>query len=31
VAMGTDLTTSEETWNTTFDINVHAHRWAVKY
>ena len=31
VAMGTDLTTSEETWNTSFDINVHAHRWAVKY
>ncbi|MGA1144138.1 MAG: SDR family oxidoreductase [Ilumatobacteraceae bacterium] len=31
VAMGTDLTTSEETWSTSFDINVHAHRWAVKY
>jgi NAD(P)-dependent dehydrogenase (short-subunit alcohol dehydrogenase family) len=31
VAMGTDLTTSEETWNISFDINVHAHRWAVKY
>ena len=31
VAMGTDLSTSEEIWNTSFDINVHAHRWAVKY
>ncbi|MDP5087282.1 MAG: SDR family oxidoreductase, partial [Ilumatobacteraceae bacterium] len=31
VAMGTDLSTSEETWNTSFDVNVHAHRWAVKY
>lgn len=31
VAMGTDLTTSEETWNISFDVNVHAHRWAVKY
>ncbi len=31
VAMGTDLSTSEETWNISFDINVHAHRWAVKY
>ena len=31
VAMGTDLSTNEETWNISFDINVHAHRWAVKY
>ena len=31
VAMGTDLSTSEETWNTSFDVNVHAQRWAVKY
>jgi NADP-dependent 3-hydroxy acid dehydrogenase YdfG len=31
VAMGTDLTSSEREWNTSFDINVHAHRWAVKY
>jgi len=31
VAMGTDLSTSEETWNVSFDVNVHAHRWAVKY
>jgi NADP-dependent 3-hydroxy acid dehydrogenase YdfG len=31
VAMGTDLSTSEETWNISFDVNVHAHRWAVKY
>ena len=29
--MGTDLTSSEREWNTSFDINVHAHRWAVKY
>ncbi|MBM3742555.1 MAG: SDR family oxidoreductase [Actinobacteria bacterium] len=31
VAMGTDLSTPEETWNISFDVNVHAHRWAVKY
>lgn len=31
VAMGTDLTTTEEAWDTSFAINVHAHRWAVKY
>ena len=23
--------TSEDVWNTAFDINVHAHRWAAKY
>lgn len=31
VAMGTDLSTSEDAWNISFNINVHAHRWAVKY
>ncbi len=31
VAMGTDLTTTEDSWETSFAINVHAHRWAVKY
>ena len=31
VAMCTDLTTTEEVWDTSFAINVHAHRWAVKY
>ena len=31
VAMGTDMSTDEETWNISFDVNVHAHRWAVKY
>ncbi|MEK0444477.1 MAG: hypothetical protein RL507_1330 [Actinomycetota bacterium] len=31
VAMGTDLSASETEWNTSFDVNVHAHRWAAKY
>ena len=31
VAMGTDLSASESEWNTSFDVNVHAHRWAAKY
>ena len=28
VAIGTDLTTSEEDWRLAFDVNVNAHRWA---
>jgi NAD(P)-dependent dehydrogenase (short-subunit alcohol dehydrogenase family) len=28
VAIGTDLTTSEEEWRLDFDVNVNAHRWA---
>ena len=28
VGSGTDLTTEEDVWNTAFDINVNAHRWA---
>jgi NAD(P)-dependent dehydrogenase (short-subunit alcohol dehydrogenase family) len=28
VAVGTDLTTSEEDWRLAFDVNVNAHRWA---
>ena len=31
VAVGTDLTTSEDDWELAFDVNVHAHRWAAKY
>jgi len=31
VAMGTDLGASESEWNVSFDVNVHAHRWAAKY
>ena len=31
VAMGTDLSASESEWNTSFDVNVHSHRWAAKY
>ena len=31
VGSGTDLTTEEDVWNTAFDINVNAHRWAAKY
>lgn len=31
VAMGTDLAdTDENTWETAFAVNVHAHRWAAK-
>ena len=29
--MGTDLGASESEWNVSFDVNVHAHRWAAKY
>ncbi len=28
---GTDLTTPEESWQQAFDVNVNAHRWAVKH
>jgi len=28
---GTDLSTSEEDWQRAFDVNVNAHRWAVKH
>ena len=28
---GTDLSTTEESWNNAFNVNVHAHRWAAKY
>jgi len=31
LAIGTDLSTSEEEWNQAFDVNVNAHRWAAKY
>lgn len=32
VGTGTTLeTTSEAEWNTAFDVNVHAHRWAAKH
>lgn len=32
IGTGTTLeSTSEEDWNTAFDVNVHAHRWAAKY
>jgi NAD(P)-dependent dehydrogenase (short-subunit alcohol dehydrogenase family) len=31
VAVGSDLTTPEAEWELSFDINVHAHRWAAKY
>ena len=31
VAIGTDINTSEAEWQTAFDVNVHAHRWAAKY
>jgi NAD(P)-dependent dehydrogenase (short-subunit alcohol dehydrogenase family) len=31
VAIGTDLTTPEAEWETAFNVNVHAHRWAAKY
>jgi NAD(P)-dependent dehydrogenase (short-subunit alcohol dehydrogenase family) len=31
VAMGTDLSATETEWNTSFDVNVHSHRWAAKY
>lgn len=31
VAIGRDLAEPEEVWNTAFDVNVNAHRWAAKY
>lgn len=31
VGIGTDLETSEDVWAASFDINVHAHRWAAKH
>ncbi len=31
VAIGTDINTPESDWQTAFDVNVHAHRWAAKY
>ena len=31
VGIGTDLSSSEVDWTTSFDVNVHAHRWAAKY
>ena len=30
VGMGTDLTTNESDWETSFNVNVHAHRWAAE-
>jgi NAD(P)-dependent dehydrogenase (short-subunit alcohol dehydrogenase family) len=31
VGLGTDLDSSESDWSTSFDVNVHSHRWAAKY
>ncbi len=31
VAVGRGLETPESEWDTAFDVNVHAHRWAAKY
>ena len=31
VGAGTDIATAESDWETSFDVNVHAHRWAAKY
>ena len=31
VGIGTDLETPEEVWDTAFNVNVHAHRWAAKH
>ena len=31
VAVGSDLTSPEAEWELSFNINVHAHRWAAKY
>ena len=31
VGIGTDLETPEDVWDTAFNVNVHAHRWAAKY
>ena len=31
VAIGTDLETPEDVWETAFNVNIHAHRWAAKH
>ena len=31
VGLGTDLETPEDDWNTSFNVNIHAHRWAAKH
>ena len=31
VGIGTDLDTPEDVWDTAFNVNVHAHRWAAKH
>ncbi|MCU1401153.1 MAG: putative oxidoreductase [Acidimicrobiales bacterium] len=31
VGIGTDLDTAEDDWATSFNVNVHAHRWAAKH
>lgn len=31
VGLGRDPFSAETDWNTSFDVNVHAHRWAAKY
>lgn len=31
VGIGRDLDTPESEWELSFDVNVHAHRWAAKY
>ena len=31
VAVGRDVDTPESEWQTAFNVNVHAHRWAAKY
>ena len=31
VAVGRDLETPESEWQTAFNVNVHAHRWAAKF
>ena len=31
VAVGSDLSTPEADWELSFNVNVHAHRWAAKY
>jgi NAD(P)-dependent dehydrogenase (short-subunit alcohol dehydrogenase family) len=30
VGLGTDPMSSEQEWSTSFDVNVHAHRWAAR-
>ncbi len=31
VGMGSDLDTPEDVWETAFNVNTHAHRWAAKH